>query len=109
LGGGRRADDGPALNKRMLHTLASLLPGNDDPRLAYRPLMTHAQLARELLDHAAHVLDPAQFRALRCWMEGASFHELAAELGLVAPRDAEKVVRAAIARLRRQFGDQANE
>ena len=106
--GVERADDEPPLNKRMLHTLASLLPGGEDPRLAYRPLMTHAQLARELLDYAARTLDPAQLLALRRWMEGASFDELATELDLATPRDGEKLVRAALARLRRHFGD-ANE
>jgi len=95
--------------KRMLHTLASLLPGDDDRRLAFRPLMTHEQLARELLEYAERSLDPAQFQALRGWMDGASFAELAAELGLTTPRDADKLVRAGLARLRRQFGDHADD
>jgi hypothetical protein len=107
--GARRAVEKAPLNKRMLHTLASLLPAGDDPRLAYRPLMTHEQLARELLDYAARALDPAQFRALRRWMEGATFDELATELDLAAPRDAEKVVRAALAKMRRHFGDADDE
>jgi hypothetical protein len=96
---------GGGLNKRMLNTLASLLPDGDDHRLAYRPAMTHEQLARELLDHAERALDTAQLLALRRWMEGASFGELAAELGASTPREAEKIVRAALAKLRRQFGD----
>lgn len=109
LGFAERGDDKAPLNKRMLNTLASLLPGNDDHRLAFRPLMTHAQLARELLEYAARSLDPARFRALRRWMDGASFADLAAELGLAAPQDADKLVRAALARLHRHFGDQADE
>jgi len=107
--GAKRAEGQAPLNKRMLHTLASLLPGSDDPRLAYRPLMTHEQLARELLDYAGRTLDPAQFLALRRWMDGASFDELATELGRATPRDAEKLVRAALARLRRHFGDADDE
>lgn len=109
LGFAERAGDEAPLNKRMLHTLASLLPGDDDHRLAFRPLMTDAQLARELLEYAARSLDPAQLRALRRWLAGASFDEIAAELGLAAPRDADKLVRAALARLRRHFGGQTDE
>jgi hypothetical protein len=89
----------------MLNSLASLLPAHDDHRLAFRPSMTQLQLARELLEYAERALDPAQFRALRRWIDGASFDELAAELGLATPRDADKLVRAALAKLRRHFGD----
>jgi hypothetical protein len=106
LGGAARADDGERLNKRMLNTLASRLPAGDDERIGFRPLMTEAQHARELLEYAARSLDPDQFRALRSWMDGASFAELAAELGLAGPRDADRLVRAGPERLRRHFGDQ---
>jgi len=109
LGAAERASDEPPLNKRMLNTLASLLPDADDHRLAFRPSMTNVQLARELLEYAARSLDPAQFVALRRWIDGASFDELAVELGLATPRDADKLVRAALARLRRHFGDQTDE
>lgn len=104
LGAAEQRDDEPPRNKRMLNTLASLLPGSDDQRLAFRPMMTDAQLTRELLEYAARSLDPTQLRGLRRWMEGASFAELAVELGLATPRDADKLVRAALARLRRHFG-----
>jgi hypothetical protein len=108
LGFAQRAGDQESPNKRMLHTLASLLVGVDQ-RLAFRPSMTNVHLARELLEYAARALDPLQLRALRRWMDGASFDELAAELRLAAPQDAHKLVRAALARLRRHFGDQADE
>jgi len=111
LGGAARAgsaDEAP-LNKRMLNTLASLLPGDDDHRLAFRPSMTNVQLARELLEYAARSLESTQLHALRRWMDGASFAELAGELGLANPRDADKLVRAALARLRRHFGARAND
>jgi hypothetical protein len=107
LGAAERVEGKAPINKRMLNSLASLLPGDDDHRLAFRPLMTDAQLARELLDYAARSLEPAQLHGLRRWMEGASFEELAAELGLATPRDADRLVRAALARLRRHFGAQA--
>jgi DNA-directed RNA polymerase specialized sigma24 family protein len=109
LGVAGRGSDKPQLNKRMLNTLASLLPADDDHRLAFRPLMTNEQLARELLEYAARSLDRAQALALRRWLEGASFDELAVELGLATPRDADKLVRAALAKLRRHFGEQADE
>jgi hypothetical protein len=68
--------------------------------------MTNTQLARELLEYAARSLDPVQFHALCRWIEGATFAELADELGLATPRGADKLVRAALARLRRRFEGQ---
>jgi DNA-directed RNA polymerase specialized sigma24 family protein len=109
LGAAKRADDEPPRNKRMLNTLASLLPADDDHRLAFRPLMTNHQLARELMEYAAQTLDRVQLRALQLWIEGASFEELAAKLDLPRPQDANRLVRAALARLRRHFGDQADD
>jgi DNA-directed RNA polymerase specialized sigma24 family protein len=109
LGDATQVDDQPPRNKRMLHTLASLLPGDDDHRLAFRPLITNIQVARELLEYAARALDPVRLRALHLWIEGASFEEIAAELELSRPQDATKLVRAALARLRRQFGDQEDD
>ena len=109
LGAAKRADDEPPRNKRMLNTLASLLPADDDHRLAFRPLMTNDLLARELMEYAARTLDRDQLRALQLWIEGASFEELAAKLDLPRPQDANRLVRAALARLRRHFGDQADD
>jgi len=110
LGDGKRAaDDEAPRNKRMLHTLASLLPADDDHRLAFRPLMTNDQMARELMEYAARTLDPVQLRALNLWIEGASFDEVAAELDLPRPQDATRLVRAALARMRRHFGEGADD
>ena len=103
------SDDEAPLNKRMLNTLASLLPPDDDHRLAFQPSMTNVQMARELLEYAARSLESTQLRALRRWMDGASHDEIARELGLASPRDADKLVRAALARLRRHFGGRADE
>ena len=72
------------------------------------PLASQAPLARELLEYAARALDPTLLWALCRWMEGAPFDELATELGLAAPHDAEKVVCATVARLCRHFGDPAD-
>src|SRR5688572_9538885 len=103
LGEAARSEDDAPLNKRMLNTLASMLPGDDDHRLAFRPSMTNVQMARELLEYAARSLESTQLRALRRWMDGASHDEVARELGLASARDADKLVRAALARLRRHF------
>lgn len=108
LGVAERADDDAPFNKRMLSSLAARLPEGEDERIGFRPSMTQMQLARELLEYAARALDPDQFHALRRWMDGAGFAELAAELGLAGPRDADKLVRAALARLRRHFGDESD-
>jgi len=109
LGDAERAEGEPPRNKRLLNTLASLLPVDDDHRLAFRPLMTTDQLARELMEYAARTLDPVQLRALTLWIEGASFDEVAAELELPRAQDATKMVRAALARMRRHFGDDVND
>ena len=71
--------------------------------------MTNDQLARELMEYAARALDPVQLRALNLWIEGASFEELAAELDLPRPQDATMLVRAALARMRRHFGVEADD
>jgi hypothetical protein len=109
LGGAAGADGEARLNKRMLNTLASMLPGDGDNVLAFRPSMTDVQVARELLEYAARSLESTQLHALRRWMDGARHDELARELGLASPRDADKLVRAALARLRRHFGGRADE
>ncbi len=72
-------------------------------RLATRPSMTLAQTAAELLGFARARLPAADCRALELWLEGASFDEIAAELGLASGREAEKAQRAAVAVLRREF------
>ncbi len=72
-------------------------------RIGVRPPMTMAQTAAELVAFARGRLAPQQFRALGMWLHGATFEEMASELGLVEARDAENLQRAAIAALRRQF------
>jgi uncharacterized protein (DUF2267 family) len=69
----------------------------------HRPPMTDEQTARELLHYADEHLPVEQASALRGWMEGATFDELASA-GARRPEDAQKLVRAALATLRRRFG-----
>lgn len=71
--------------------------------LSHRPPITNAQTARELFEFAETRLPPDRHRALVLWVHGAAAEEIAAELGLDTEEDAQKVVRAAVAVLRREF------
>lgn len=97
--GGRGAS--VAANKRLLHTLATVLPDDGVPGL--RPAMTDAQTAREILAYARAHLDARQLAALTAWLEGADADAIAVTVGLADAGEAARVVRAALARLRRAF------
>ena len=76
---------------------ASQLPGE-------RPPMTNRGTALELLRYAAGAVPEPQLSALERWTEGASFDDIARELEIDGgAATAEKLVRAAIERLRRRF------
>lgn len=66
--------------------------------------ITNSGTAHELLRYAAGVIPEEQLRALQLWAASESFDDIARTLGLGSPGDAEKVVRAAIERLRRKYG-----
>jgi DNA-directed RNA polymerase specialized sigma24 family protein len=68
-----------------------------------RQPITVAQTARQLLDFAKARLDGPQLGALERWMEGCDFEDIATELGLASSDEARKLVRAAVATLRREF------
>jgi hypothetical protein len=72
-------------------------------RVGARPAFTDGAQARQVLEYAEGALTLAQLRALRLWIEGAGFDEVAAQLALPDGRAADKLVRAALARLRRRF------
>jgi DNA-directed RNA polymerase specialized sigma24 family protein len=76
----------------------SQLPGT-------RPAMTNRAAAAELLEYAGRDLPAPQRAALASWIEGGKFDEIAAGLGLPDADDAERLVRAALERLRRRFRD----
>lgn len=88
--------------KRFLNELAR--PGVI-AKLGARPPITNMQTARQILEFARAHLPEAQVQALRSWMHGASFDEIAGELGLGDASAAQKLVRAAQAALRRHFAD----
>jgi DNA-directed RNA polymerase specialized sigma24 family protein len=94
--------------KRVLNEIA-MSPALEE--LGVRPAMTAAQTARELVVFAEARLPADRYRALRLWMEGASFDEIAAELGL-GPTEAavaQRLVRAALGVVRRHFAAETDE
>lgn len=70
-----------------------------------RPPVTNRGTAREMLQFAAGVLPDDQLRALTLWTASETFADIAEALGLAAPGEAERLVRAAIERLRRHYRD----
>jgi hypothetical protein len=97
--GSRRANLDEPSPKRILNEF-SMSPALDE--LGVRPPMTAAQTARELLDFARTRLSPLQLRALALWLEGTSFDPMDQELE-VAAGEGRKLLRAAVAVLRRHF------
>jgi DNA-directed RNA polymerase specialized sigma24 family protein len=68
-----------------------------------RPPVTNRGTARELLQFAAGAIPDEQRQALELWAQSETFAEIARVLALDSPSHAERVVRAAIERLRRKF------
>ena len=103
---GELPDDGA--KKRALHTLATALPP-DDQSIGLRPRVTDQQTSRAILEYAESHLPANQIAALRAWLDQADYAEIATAAGSTESdpkeraRYGEKLVRAAVARLRRQF------
>jgi RNA polymerase sigma factor (sigma-70 family) len=85
--------------KRLLNEFASS-PVLEE--IGVRPPLTLAQTARELLEFARGRLSPGHWEVLQEWLKGASFEEIASELGLEVAA-ARQDLRAAVAVLRRYF------
>jgi DNA-directed RNA polymerase specialized sigma24 family protein len=98
LGETGEIDSAPRGRKRILNEFAEHLP----QEMASRPPITLLQTARQLLEYAEGRLPPEQFVALKAWLEGASFEEIAEERS-VEVELARKTLRAALASLRRHF------
>ncbi len=86
--------------KRLLNEFSNAR--TDELHHSVRPPFTGNQTARELLEFAVEHLEEDQLEALRHWLEGASFDEIAVEL-VMEPAQAQRLLRSAIARLRRRF------
>jgi hypothetical protein len=98
-----RASDEPS-RKRLLNEFAAspaLL------ELGIRPPMTAAQTARQMIEFAERRLPSDQFLALTRWIDGASFEEIEEEIPSSARGQGQRLVRAAVATLRRHFADPA--
>jgi DNA-directed RNA polymerase specialized sigma24 family protein len=77
---------------------------------AERPPMTNRGTALELLRYATGAVPEPQLSALELWTEGASYEDIARELQIDGgAAGAEKLVRAAIERLRRKFRTEGSD
>jgi DNA-directed RNA polymerase specialized sigma24 family protein len=68
-----------------------------------RPPVTNRGTALEVLRYATGAVAEPGLSALELWTQSASYDDIARELELPGPDSAEKLVRAAIERLRRRF------
>ena len=68
-----------------------------------RPALTNHGVAMSMMRYAYSELPADQLSALEQWVLGAGYVAIAAELSLADGKDAEKLVRAALQRLRRHF------
>jgi DNA-directed RNA polymerase specialized sigma24 family protein len=68
-----------------------------------RPPVTNRGTARALLQFAEGAIPVDQRRALEMWARSDSFADIASALGLPGANEAERMVRAAVERLRRRF------
>jgi hypothetical protein len=74
-----------------------------------RPPVTNKGTAQQLLRYAAGAIPDAQRRALEMWVQSESYDEIARVLELEDEAAAERMVRAAIERLRRRFRVEEDE
>jgi DNA-directed RNA polymerase specialized sigma24 family protein len=65
--------------------------------------MTNRVAAKQILRTASGVLTGSQLRAVEMWTEEISHEDIARALGLASARDADKMIRAGVERLRRHF------
>jgi DNA-directed RNA polymerase specialized sigma24 family protein len=64
---------------------------------------TKVATAAVMLERARDELRPEQLSALYLWLQGDDHVEIAARLGLGSPKDADRLVRAALKRLRDRY------
>ena len=103
------ADESPAAARKELSVtrlLNEFTRSSAIEEIGERPALTEAQTVKKLLVYAAQHLPEDQYQALMLWLDRHKPDEIAKELGLEGPEAAQKLVRAAIAVLRRQFAGQ---
>ncbi len=74
-----------------------------------RPPVTNQGTALAMLRYAHQMLPPEQVGALELWILSKSFQEMADELELESAKAAERVLRAALERLRRHFREKGEQ
>jgi DNA-directed RNA polymerase specialized sigma24 family protein len=101
LGAEPTARDGAEVSrKRLLNEFSRILP----EEVGFRPPVTAAQTARQLLEFAQEHLPPSQLAVLERWLQGEDFDEIARAGGLPDAAAAQRALRAGVAVLRRHFG-----
>jgi hypothetical protein len=91
--------------KQLVNTLADALPLDSD-ELSIHPHITTKETAQRIIEFARDNLAEDQLAVLAAWLEGASLNDIASELRLADVRVADRLLRAALARLRRRFAEQ---
>lgn len=87
-----------------------VIPGelpNDSQLFGHRPPVTDRGSALALLRYAYSSLPKDQMAALEMWILNKSYGEIAESLQMESPEAANKMVRAALERLRRRFRESA--
>ena len=98
---GARNERGTSI-KQLINTLADALP-LDGGKLSTRPHITTKETAQRILEFAHDHLATAQLAVLAAWLAGTSFDDMVTEMQLADVKTAERLLRAALARLRRRF------
>ena len=96
--------EGPS-PKRLLNELAATLPLDD---VGERPPVTTNQTARQVLEVARRSLTGSQYAALELWLQGHDPADIAGALGSADEETAIRLLRSAIAVLRRLFAKPPN-
>jgi DNA-directed RNA polymerase specialized sigma24 family protein len=87
-----------------------VIPGelpNDSQLFGHRPPVTDRGSALALLRYAYSSLPEDQMAALEMWILNKSYQEIAEALAMESPEAANKMVRAALERIRRRFRESA--
>ncbi len=102
----RRGDRSPSSGepsiKQLLNEHAMVLK---DDGIGSRPPFTPMHTARQIMDYASIRLPPAQVNALKGWLAEHTFEDIATAQSLTNELEAKRLVRAAVASLRRAFAE----
>lgn len=104
LGGRSETNDQPSA-KRLLNEFFIVGKTVDS---SMRPPFTAIETARELMEFARMRLPNDQLTALGIWLEGASYEDVEQQLGIPVG-NGKRLVRAAVAVLRRQFAERVSD